>query len=667
MKSGIPGGHTGAVRRDQPSSPITGYGSGSAEGATTSTAPAKDKPITQPADRETQPMASVSELDDLSSKGYATVKHSNEYRDPYASGWVHEHGPHGHAFAGDPCTSDGSTVPHGPHVTATANRLDPNIADGSGKYQSSSAPGLQTAGVDVNREYHPAPGNIQHSASDKIDQPLSAATASTGRYTSGTADHGPTSLDSAGSHRGEAFVHPATSAQPGSAIGIASTTGGGEPNRNLALSNRDGLPHDRSARGLPTTDVPTSTVQSEPDPARSEIRAAAAGSGSGAALAAHEHRQHDGLAPRNVAQLESTHPQTSIPDRSRHHTTGLSAGNDPSADTGLLDRAHARRDDLATRQTAQVHQTYSAPSDIDGPPCRDQAIDTSAGFGAGAGAGLAAQGYQQHDNTIPDRSNKTDQVHLQGSLSSTDHSRGQDSRDTHAGISQNAAAGAPKTFSPRDHEPQHITNARSQDEDLDQRRHDTRDAALGATVGADAGGLAAHELDQKELKKVEHAQQKEAKHAEKEIKKQEKDAEKDAKKHEKQAEKDAKKHEKSKHKHANESDDDKPGLIGRLLHRHHDDPEEGQARGDKDQKPLHDPDTGRPVYPSESSRKDRNAPAEVERESLDRRPEPGTDGVEHFGEGRTTHDAYNTTEGHNKLHKDPPAKVADQLGLHKAS
>lgn len=35
----------------------------------------------------------------------------------------------------------------------------------------------------------------------------------------------------------------------------------------------------------------------------------------------------------------------------------------------------------------------------------------------------------------------------------------------------------------------------------------------------------------------------------------------------------------------------------------------------------------------------------------------------HMGSGRTTHDAYGEGVGHNKLHKDPPAKVMEQRGL----
>ena len=45
----------------------------------------------------------------------------------------HEHGGHGHSFEGDPCppgerpTEETSQFTSGPHVTDTANRLDPNL------------------------------------------------------------------------------------------------------------------------------------------------------------------------------------------------------------------------------------------------------------------------------------------------------------------------------------------------------------------------------------------------------------------------------------------------------------------------------------------------------------------------------------------------------------
>lgn len=56
-------------------------------------------------------------------------------KDPYGpESWHHQHVGHGHAYEGDPCESGAPpALPHftaGPHITDTANRLDPHVAGG---------------------------------------------------------------------------------------------------------------------------------------------------------------------------------------------------------------------------------------------------------------------------------------------------------------------------------------------------------------------------------------------------------------------------------------------------------------------------------------------------------------------------------------------------------
>ena len=56
-------------------------------------------------------------------------------RDPHGpESWQHQHVGHGHAYEGDPCESGAPpALPHftaGPHITDTANRLDPHVAGG---------------------------------------------------------------------------------------------------------------------------------------------------------------------------------------------------------------------------------------------------------------------------------------------------------------------------------------------------------------------------------------------------------------------------------------------------------------------------------------------------------------------------------------------------------
>ncbi|SLM41414.1 hypothetical protein LPUS_12406 [Lasallia pustulata] len=56
-------------------------------------------------------------------------------REPYGpESWQHQHVGHGHEYEGDPCDSGAPpALPHftaGPHITDTANRLDPHVAGG---------------------------------------------------------------------------------------------------------------------------------------------------------------------------------------------------------------------------------------------------------------------------------------------------------------------------------------------------------------------------------------------------------------------------------------------------------------------------------------------------------------------------------------------------------
>lgn len=211
------------------------------------------------------------------------------------------------------------------------------------------------------------------------------------------------------------------------------------------------------------------------------------------------------------------------------------------------------------------------------------------------------------------------------------------------------------------------------------REHRTgRDAAiLGGAAGA--GGLGEHEYSKKDAEKLqnEHAKEekalekehsKEVKHHNKELAKDEKAhekaIEKSEKKHEKVLEKDEKKHEKAiakdekKHEHKEKKHG---GLLG-FLHRDKSDKElrEEEARG---QGATH------------HGRGDEEMAAGAGATGLEHRSgydplqgEHGSQAGVHdtpvgLGSGPTTHDAYGAHDsGHNKLHKDPPAKVLESRG-----
>lgn len=71
--------------------------------------------------------------------------------------WQHEHQHHGHEYEGDPCEKgavDGRGGPHfvpGPHVTDTANRLDPHVGSG---FEGVDAPGDSSRHHDHGHHIH---------------------------------------------------------------------------------------------------------------------------------------------------------------------------------------------------------------------------------------------------------------------------------------------------------------------------------------------------------------------------------------------------------------------------------------------------------------------------------------------------------------------------------
>lgn len=188
--------------------------------------------------------------------------------------------------------------------------------------------------------------------------------------------------------------------------------------------------------------------------------------------------------------------------------------------------------------------------------------------------------------------------------------------------------------------------------------------------GAAAGGLGHHERS-KEEKALEKEHAKEVKQHEKALAK-EKALEKDQKAHEKERakhmaaiERDQKKHEhehehdKHKHKHDHEHEHDgekkKGGLLG-FLHRDKPDKElkEGEAARKASENAAHRPgDEHLPTGAASDEYADPLAGEHGSQSGVHDTP---------IGHGTTTHQAYGTHEGQNKLHKDPPGKVLEARG-----
>ena len=172
-----------------------------------------------------------------------------------------------------------------------------------------------------------------------------------------------------------------------------------------------------------------------------------------------------------------------------------------------------------------------------------------------------------------------------------------------------------------------------------------------AAIAGGAGGVAGHEYSKKEAEKLQKEHAKEEKALEKEHSKEAKHSEKALAREAKEEQK-HEKHDEKKHG---------GGLLG-FLHR------------DKPDKQLKEEEAARKhTEDSLSSQRPGDEEMSSGAGAGTRSYGPGS-GLEHeydsqtgvhdspIGAGTKTHDAYGTQEGHNKLHKDPPAKVLESRG-----
>lgn len=196
--------------------------------------------------------------------------------------------------------------------------------------------------------------------------------------------------------------------------------------------------------------------------------------------------------------------------------------------------------------------------------------------------------------------------------------------------------------------------------------HLGRDAAIGGT-GAGAGAYAGHEYSKKEADKAQKEQVKEQKHHEKSL-------EKEEKKHEKALAHEEKHHD----KHHDTHDDGKKhgGLLG-FLHRDKTDKdvkeEEAERQRETGALGTHRPGNAEmsagvgaiggsraPEHNSAGYGAHELANQHGSQSGVHNTPISASGNVHDsaisgsgLGSGRTTHDAYGTMEGQNKLHKDP--------------
>lgn len=384
-----------------------------------------------------------------------------------------------------------------------------------------------------------------------------------------------------------------------------------------------------------------------------------------------------------------------------HHTARdpLAAGGVGARAGGGVDEAQKMRKygrtDLGTQVREHQHPGASIATYTSSGNCNDTenghhtgsrtSRDAASVGGAGTGAGaLAGHEYSQRDATgygnepyqDTSRGHNTGRdaaaVRRTGSGAGYGNEHYQEisrryhgDRDT--AIVRGAGAVAGHDYSQRD-APGYRTEPY---QDISQEHHTGRDAAiLGGAAGA--GGLAEHEYSKKNAEKMqkEHANEEKAlkKEHSKEIKHHNEELVKEEKAHEKAIEKSDKKYEKAMEKDekklekAIDKDEKKHGGLLGFLHR------------DKPDKALKEEEARRQVATHHGCGEEEmvagaGATGLESRSGYD--PLQGEHGSQagvhdspiRIGSGPTTHDAYGAHDsGHNKLHKDPPAKVLGSRG-----
>ena len=508
--------------------------------------------------------------------------------------WKHEHGAHGHKFEGDPCGP-------GAHITQTANRLDPHISSeaaasnfplGTGTTQDNS----QSLGAATERTPTDSrSANGTASLASFGDTALTGTRGNLGQQSAGSTGPAP---NTAGPHKAD-ILNKA------------------DPRVDSDLSKQrdvDALGAQQSATtGTPARDHTSVTHDVGRD-------AGLAGAGVGGVTAFESTKDRHSQEP---ASRGSALTQRNI---GLANTTGAGPGPTPSTTLPASDTRTGLREPPPTPakqpHDSGEHAAYTQSSSAavnpqnTSPPtsARDDHLrrDVALGGAGLGGAGLAAE--------------KVDKGHT---VSSSD--------------TPLATSNAPdQTVRPRQ------TAAIDDRTRPHQDTHTDHQGPLAAGAGLGAGALATHEVDEKEARKLEKAHEKEIKQAEKahdkEVKHAEKSQEKDVKKHQTVLDKEEKKQHEAK-----EIEEKKPSLVHRLLHRHDDDGDRTDKEVERKEQPaLRDPDTGYPVHASKPKDKERGVEEGTE-DSMDRQQTGGS--VEQAGPGKTTHEAYQTQEGHNKLHK----------------
>lgn len=447
--------------------------------------------------------------------------------------WKHDHGIHGHVYEGDPC-EHGEAVPGphfttGPHVTDTANRLDPHVASGIGEPSATTHDSRSELGSTSHSSGHHhgrdaalagGAGAAGIGAYESSRDPLGSAaepTTSTGPHKSSLLNKlDPRVPSSASKHEGS--VDTTTSSGPIESSGLTSSSTTG-------------------ASGLPSSQTTGRDHHHGRD-------AGLVGAGS---IAGYETEKH----LRDPKQTGTTSSGVSDP----YSSSGIDPRVDSKSGSGLTGSTDP------TRSSEDHHYGRNAGLAGTGGVAAYEAEkhlgkDTSSSKASGLPESIGGRAY---DNTRDPTSTAKD------SQTGTDRHYGRD-----AGIAGVGAGGVAAYEAKKHHdrnEPTTTTGSSAypstgyNDREQTSGSHTGRDAALAGGAGAGLGAASGAEFSKKEAEKLEKEQSKE-------IEKEQKAIHKDQVKHEKALEKEEKKHEKILAKEEKKHDDGKKhgGILG-LFHR----------------------------------------------------------------------------------------------------
>ena len=546
--------------------------------------------------------------------------------------WEHDHNRHGHTYEGDPCATNEGVAPvtlhtDGPHITDTANRLDPHVA----------ADGTTSGG--------------HHHGHTGRDAALAGGVGA-GAYESSRDTTGTTAGTSGGSG-----LDPSNR----DTAGASSTGNNAGPHKSDLLNKLDprvdsDLSKQQSTTG--TTGIGPGSSSGDHHYGRD---AGLAGAGGAAAYEAEKHHR-DNEPMSTTSGMSSSDPYNSSGVDPRVDYTGAGSRGTTDA-TGRSKDHHLGRDAAvgagagglayeAERAHGKPTQSSTIPSGTTGAAYDNTTGPTDSGYDQ-AGTALAGSGHQPATGYADNRQPQTTSHHLGrdaavgagagGAAYEADKMINTGRTEPGTQVREHTHPGASLATYPS---PGYGNEAAIDPSEHHAHGHRKEDAAIAGGAGLGAGAIADHELSKKDEKHLAKEQQKEEKALEKEQHKHEKAVERDERRHEKALEKEEKKEEKHEKKHG--------GLLG-FLHR---DKGDKHAKDDPVQPEASGKVRGGPEFDEEMSAStgattrgpledEHGTQSGVHDTPLDSSVGSGTG----MGHGITTHDAYGTQEGQNKLHK----------------